>query len=409
LKRVLVVIPFEGVYPPMNGGMVRCINLLNQLAKYFQVFIITHQHEKSFAGAFKEYPHLQNSKVISTKSFRNRKDIFSPLPLKLQKAARYRFWNRSLFSSSEDHFLMIYPALKDFLKNNVVDFVILEALFIVHATAKVIRRYQPNTGIIYNAYNVDSHLAETALANGKISKQDCRLVEKEESALYQVVDRVFACSDNDLIELQKMNNQKLEGIVIPNGVKIDRTLLGTKKKNSAENKKILFCGSMDYFPNQEGLTWFCKKVLPLILKEDPLVRLMVVGKGNPGEELQQLLKQDCIFFYGMVDRVDKYYKNASVAVVPLLSGSGTRLKLLEAMGSNTATVSTTAGAEGINYANKKNILIADDEISFAKSVIQLLNNRSLADSIATSAYDFVRENYDWNIIGKRLELYLSND
>ncbi len=407
MKRVLVIIPFDGVYPPMNGGMLRCISLLNQLSKYFLVTIITHQKKELFAQAFDEYPFLKNCTVISTGSFSLRKDIFSVLPLRYQKALRYRYWNRSLFNSSEDHFLMIYPVLKDFLNKNKVDYAIMEALFIVGSTAKVVRRYQPKAQIIYNAYNVDSQLAQTAFENGKISEKGLRLIQKEESSLADSVNKIFACSDIDLAELRRLNDNKIDGFVIPNGVKINAAFL-EKKQHSQKNNKILFCGSMDYFPNQEGLTWFCKEVFPLIINENPDIQLMVVGKGDPGEELLVLLKHPSIIFYGMVDRVDDYYRKAAVAVVPLLSGSGTRLKLLEAMGSNTATVSTTAGAEGIHYTNKKNILIADDKVSFARAVVELINDERLANSIAEAAFHFVKENYDWNIIGQKLETCLNS-
>jgi len=403
----LVIIPFDGVYPPMNGGMLRCISLLNQLSKYFLVTIITHQKKELFAQAFDEYPFLKNCTVISTGSFSLRKDIFSVLPLRYQKALRYRYWNRSLFNSSEDHFLMIYPVLKDFLNKNKVDYAIMEALFIVGSTAKVVRRYQPKAQIIYNAYNVDSQLAQTAFENGKISEKGLRLIQKEESSLADSVNKIFACSDIDLAELRRLNDNKIDGFVIPNGVKINAAFL-EKKQHSQKNNKILFCGSMDYFPNQEGLTWFCKEVFPLIINENPDIQLMVVGKGDPGEELLVLLKHPSIIFYGMVDRVDDYYRKAAVAVVPLLSGSGTRLKLLEAMGSNTATVSTTAGAEGIHYTNKKNILIADDKVSFARAVVELINDERLANSIAEAAFHFVKENYDWNIIGQKLETCLNS-
>src|SRR5579871_2385630 len=388
----------------MNGGMLRCISLLNQLSKYFLVTIITHQKKELFAQAFDEYPFLKNCTVISTGSFSLRKDIFSVLPLRYQKALRYRYWNRSLFNSSEDHFLMIYPVLKDFLNKNKVDYAIMEALFIVGSTAKVVRRYQPKAQIIYN---VDSQLAQTAFENGKISEKGLRLIQKEESSLADSVNKIFACSDIDLAELRRLNDNKIDGFVIPNGVKINAAFL-EKKQHSQKNNKILFCGSMDYFPNQEGLTWFCKEVFPLIINENPDIQLMVVGKGDPGEELLVLLKHPSIIFYGMVDRVDDYYRKAAVAVVPLLSGSGTRLKLLEAMGSNTATVSTTAGAEGIHYTNKKNILIADDKVSFARAVVELINDERLANSIAEAAFHFVKENYDWNIIGQKLETCLNS-
>ena len=406
LKKILSIIPFENIYPPMNGGMLRCINLLNQLSKYFEVTVIVNQEKKSFEKAFDDYPYLHKCTVFSTKSFKAPADIFAVMPSKLQKALRYRYWNRSLFGPAEESFLLIYPLLKGFLKKKKVDFVILETLFNVEPLAKFIRRRQPDVHIIYNAYNVDSKLAAVSLRNGKISEAAYESIRKAESNLYKFVDGIFTCSELDLAEIIAMNKRILSGTVIPNGVKIANTFSEVENENYRENYNLIFCGSMDYFPNQEGLIWFCKEIFPLIIKQNPLAKLLVVGKGDPGIELPALFKSNSILFLGMVSDVNEYYKKAVVAIVPLLSGSGTRLKLLEAMGNKTAVVSTAIGAEGIGYTDKKNILIANDNISFAKSVIELLDNRALARSIASEAYTFAKKNYEWNTVGEKLRTYI---
>jgi glycosyltransferase involved in cell wall biosynthesis len=404
----MVIVPFGNIYPPMNGGMHRCINILNQLAKYFSVTAIIHQDEKSFLRAIDEYPELVNCRVISTKSFKRSFDLFSLAPKKIGNALHYRYWNRSLKGKAGSDFLSIYPLLKNELKKQQFDCFILEDMSILNL-AKVIRRFQPKARIIYDAYNVNTKLAEAASKKGKAGKEKYLEIKKAESSLSLFVTEVFTCSNEDLNELADMNNKKISGTVIPNGVKIDSKFLENREETSATNNNIIFCGSMDYFPNQEGLIWFCKEVFPFILKKNPQVKLMVVGKGDTGDELNSLLKHDSIIFFGMVDDVNDYYKKAAVAIVPLLSGSGTRLKLLEAMGRKTAVVSTVAGAEGINCTNEKNVLIADDNISFANAVIKLLDNRSLAGSIATAAYSFVKENYDWNVVGGKLNLCLNKN
>ena len=404
----MVIVPFENIYPPMNGGMHRCINILNQLCKYFSLTVIIHQEEKSFLRAIDEYPELVNCRVISTKSFKRSFDLFSIAPKKLRNALRHRYWNRSVKGKTGGDFLSIYPLLKSELIKQQFDCFILEDLSILNL-AKVIRRHQPQARIIYDAYNINTKLAEATLKKGKSEKESYIEMKMAESKLSLFVTEIFTCSNEDLNELIEMNDKKISGTVIPNGVKIDLKFLKNREETSATDNNIIFCGSMDYFPNQEGLIWFCKEVFPLMLKENPQIKLLVVGRGDPGDELNNLLKHDSIIFFGMVDEVNDYYKKAAVAIVPLLSGSGTRLKLLEAMGCNTAVVSTIAGAEGINYTDKKNILIADDNISFANAVIGLLNDRSLAASIASAAFSFVKENYDWNIVGKKLNLWLNKN
>jgi glycosyltransferase involved in cell wall biosynthesis len=108
----------------------------------------------------------------------------------------------------------------------------------------------------------------------------------------------------------------------------------------------------------------------------------------------------------MVDKVDMYYSKATVAIIPLLSGSGTRLKLLEAMAHRVPVVSTSVGAEGISWEDGKSILIANDAKLFAKKVSNLLNNSYLAESISASALALTKSKYDWNIIGRKMASYL---
>jgi polysaccharide biosynthesis protein PslH len=402
MKRVLFVIPFKRIYPPMNGGTVRCINLLNQLCKYFEVTAIMHQDKASMAEAFEEFPHLKKCNIISTGS-QQVNDLFSIFPLKLRKALRYRYWNRSLKGPGNDDFLAIYPLINKLVKSKQFDFVIMEDMSILNL-AESVYRHQPLSSVIYDAYNVNTRLAEAALQSNTLSRKEFEMVKEAEAQVYKQVDSVFTCSELDLDQLIAMNEGKLNGVVVPNGVGIppaDKRLNFNDRKN-----KILFCGSLDYLPNREGLYWFCTEVLPLVVEKNPSAQLLVVGKGDPGAELKQALDHPSIKFYGMVDKVSDYYNMAAVAIVPLLSGSGTRLKLLEAMGYRTPVISTTSGAEGIAHTHGKNIIIADNKEEFSDSVAQLIKDPALCANIADEAFSFVKGKYDWNVIGEKLSAYL---
>lgn len=400
-----MVIPFNTVYPPMNGGMQRCFNLLNQLCRHFEVTAIMHQDRDSFMQAAAAFPAIKNCRVISTKDNKKDYEILSLLPGKYGNAVKYRYWNRSLQGPAGSHFLALYPPMKAFLKTSRVDAVILEDMEIVNL-AKLVKRYQPGTPVIYDAYNVNTILAAAQLEKREISRSLFELIQRDESAIFKSVDKVFACSEIDLVQLRRMNQDKINGVVIPNGVVMPKEAPATTNKPGADATDILFCGAMDYSPNREGLGWFLKSVFPLILSALPGARLLVVGRGDPGAELSILLQHPSIKNYGRVETVDSYYRQAAVAIVPLLSGSGTRLKLLEAMAYGTAIVSTEAGAEGIAYAEGKNILLANDPQLFAERVVTLLNNPSFAADIATNAFSFVQKTYDWDIVGDTMAAYL---
>jgi glycosyltransferase involved in cell wall biosynthesis len=404
MKSVLIIIPFESIYPPVNGGMLRGINLLHQYARYFEVTVILHQDRQSLLPALDEFPALKNCTILSTKEQKKVFDLFSLLPEKIAKALRYRYWNRSLKGTADDNFLQTYPILQRILGRKKFDYVVLEDLTVINI-AKIIRRYQPKAKIIYDAYNVNTRLAEAALNNGHGDKATYNIIKEAESSLSELIDYAFTCSNNDLEQLRVMNKGKLHGTVIPNGVGVPPNL----PVKTSETDKLFFCGSLDYAPNKEGLLWFCKEVFPLILKQKPSVQLMVIGKGDPGEELLKLLKHDAIIFYGKVDKLEGYYRKAAMAVVPLLTGSGTRLKVLEAMGMGVPVISTSIGAEGIEHTAGKNILLADDPAGFAKAVIQLVEDNKLAEQLATAAYMLVKNKYDWNIIGNKMSEFLKKE
>ncbi len=399
-----MVIPFDPIYPPMNGGTQRCFNLLNQLCKHFETTALMTQDRQSFMKAADEFPAIKNCRILSTRENKNTWSLFLLIPAKFRDAVKFRIWNRSLTEPAESSYLSLYPQLKEFLRSNPVDYIILEDMSILSLT-KLIRRMQPSVPIVYDAYNVNSTLAAVAVEKGLLEKKQYDSILRDELTLYKKVRRIFTCSVQDLEQLRKMNEDKLDGAVIPNGVGIPEKLNG--RGSGLGSQHILFCGSMDYLPNQEGLLWFCKEVFPRILEQLPSAKLLVVGKGDPGAELNKLLVNPSIVNYGRVDRVETYYHQSAMAVVPLLSGSGTRLKLLESMALGVPVVSTSSGAEGIHYTDGKNILIADDALLFAHRVVEMLNQPSMARQIAAEAFAFVQHEYDWNIVGEKMEKYLT--
>lgn len=405
MKSVLIIIPFAHIYPPMNGGMQRCFHILNQLAKHFDVTAIIHQDKESFLKSVGDYPAIGSVKLFSTKEVVAR-DVFNILPQKFEKALRYRWYKKTLKGSADSSLLQYYQILKALLTKQKFDIIILENLATLNAIS-IIRKYDQEVKIIYNAHNVDSNLAKAAFNRGEIQSHQWQGYYKCESNLHKVVDGIFTCSQNDKDEFVKMNNGKLLSEVVPNGVSIP-----TKKYDAGVNQDlpeyILFCGSLGSIPNAEGLNWFCKKVWPLIILRYPSLKLLVVGSGELPEKYYDINETKFIQFTRAVGDVKPWYNKATVAVVPLLTGSGTRLKILEAMGLGVPVISTTIGAEGITYTNGKDILIANSETDFAEKIFCLLKDKEQRLHIQHNAKKLVEENYAWNRIGNSIAAFIDN-
>lgn len=380
----------------MNGGMQRCFHILHQLAKHFNLTAIIHQDKKSFQECVEEFPALAKAKIYSTKEV-SIKDALALFPSKLENAFRSRWYQRELNRPADGSLIKYYPVLTQLLKEKKFDAIILENMATLNAV-KIIRRYDKKVKIIYNAHNVDTNLAKAAFDRKEITSNEMKSYRDVESNLYKKVNAIFTCSNDDKDIFDQMNNGRLKIAVVPNGVNVPE-----KKYNAAVNEQIprflLFCGSLSSIPNAEGLHWFCKKIWPQILQAFPGLKLLVVGIGKLPEKYSGVYSTLSIEFTGAVDDVKPYYNKAAVSIAPLLTGSGTRLKILEAMGMGVPVVSTSIGAEGLDYTDGQNILIADNEIEFAEKVIHLLAKKEQRLRLQQNARTLVKSNYDWNVIG----------
>lgn len=186
--------------------------------------------------------------------------------------------------------------------------------------------------------------------------------------------------------------------VIPNGV-----ALPPLAKKRVSSSQVLMIGSMYHKPNLEGFLWFYEHVWYAILADNPAARLCLVGSGQ--EVLPETIQSDnSIILAGQVPDIKPYYASSCCAVVPILRGGGTRLKLLEAMSWGIPVVTTKAGCTGIDHQNK--ILITDDPTNFAAYVLACIGNPDAFKEHCDQARSVILENYTWDHIGDDLRKQL---
>ena len=158
---------------------------------------------------------------------------------------------------------------------------------------------------------------------------------------------------------------------------------------------------MDWYPNEDAVGFFADAILPRIQERVPDVRFSIVG-GNPSTRVQKLAERKGFVVTGRVPEIKPYFAEATVFVVPLRIGSGTRLKILEALAMGKAIVSTSVGAEGLALKDGEEIFIADEPTVFADAVTQLLTDASLRRRIGENGRARVERDYDWRSIGEKL-------
>jgi glycosyltransferase involved in cell wall biosynthesis len=170
---------------------------------------------------------------------------------------------------------------------------------------------------------------------------------------------------------------------------------------------LVFVGSMDWHPNEDGIFWFVQEVFPRIRQQAPQASLTVVGR-NPSARLKQLAGHSgAIEITGTVPDVRPHVARAQVVVVPLRIGGGTRIKIFEAMSMGKAVVSTTLGAEGLPLAGGSEILLADRAEEFARGVVRLLNDPAQRAAVGRAARLKVQREHGWDGVAARMEQILS--
>jgi glycosyltransferase involved in cell wall biosynthesis len=170
--------------------------------------------------------------------------------------------------------------------------------------------------------------------------------------------------------------------------------------------RVLFTGTLSYPPNSGGIRWFADEVWPAVLRELPDARLEVVGRG-PTPEVLTLDGRPGITVVGPVPLMDPYFAHAHVVVVPILTGAGIRVKIVEAMANGRAIVSTSLGWEGLPDVHPdEDLLVADEPSRFAQEVVRLLRDPQLRAQLAARARALAVRAYDWRGLGDRQEALL---
>jgi len=166
--------------------------------------------------------------------------------------------------------------------------------------------------------------------------------------------------------------------------------------------RLVFTGSMDWYPNEDGIAHFIEAVLPRVRREVPDATLTVVGR-NPSAHLREIAAAAGVHVTGLVDDVRPHMAEAAVYVVPLRIGGGTRLKIFEALSMAKAVVSTAVGAEGLPLAPGRHFLQADDPAAFAAAVTSLLRDADRRRAIGAAGRRLVEERYSWSRVVDEFE------
>jgi polysaccharide biosynthesis protein PslH len=371
--------------PLDTGGKIRSYNILLHLARRHEVTLLTYYGGKKDAAYEAEITHeLPGTQAIATSAldggaFAQSLDylgrVFQPAPFAVSK-----------FTDPT-----VQRTLAAWLGDGKFDVAVCDFL-----SASLNFPLAPATPVVLFQHNVETALWQRmASTEANPLKRLIYRIEATKMARYEQrtlrqFRHVIAVSEHDRQEMLAVA-PSCDIVVVPTGV--DTQKYSVAPPAAANPPRIVFTGSMDWEPNLDAVAYFCKDIFPRIRREFPSAIFQIVGR-NPHPSVKQLAS-DHVLVTGTVPSVADYLRDATVVIVPLRIGGGTRLKIFEAMAMGKAVVSTSVGAEGLPVSSGRNILMADAPKDFANCVISLLNSADERKRLGDAARAMVREKYSW--------------
>ncbi len=264
-----------------------------------------------------------------------------------------------------------------------------------------------STPVIVNCQNVE-HLilrryirSERSQLRRAYAWVECRKLERWEKQVCSGANLLFVCSEPDRAVMEKLC-PGASVIMVPNTIDVEH--YGPMVES--DGTTLLYTGGMDWFPNRDAVEFFVAAILPELRRLNSRVKLVVAGRPGPDKFHQWLAKIPDVEFRGPVLDMRVEIARAAVCVVPLRVGSGTRLKILEAAAMAKPVVSTSVGAEGLDFTQGKDILIEDKPVEFAHVVAGLLRDPQRCRSLGEAARRSVEKHYGRPALGAALRVGL---
>lgn len=318
----------------------------------------------------------------------------------------------NLFSSKSYHISRFESGafrrkLIEMLEQSVYDVVLLESIFVA-PYIETIRKHS-KAKVILRAHNVEYLIWERVADHmgNPIKKRYLQYLTRKlknfEVSTFGQIDGLVPISPVDRDVFRQLG---YSGPEFTYPVAMYTADMSHRLPSEMGGRTVSFIGSLDWIPNQEGLIWFVRVVWPLVLKRLPDAVFYIAGRHITEEVHGLALKR--VRVLGEVEDATAFLQEHPVTVVPLFSGSGMRVKVIEAMALGPIVISTKVGAEGIQYQADRHLLIAEEAEEFARQVCAVLEDIPAYDQISSNARQLVEEHYDASALGRRLSVWMDS-
>jgi len=388
----------ENPYPPVGGHHLRTFNILKILAREHKIYFIAFaqdENEFNYIADIKKYCETVNIYPISKTGYNlgflslAAKNLFSRYPLVAQryfiKEARER--------------------VKEILTRHSIDLIHVDMLALGQ-----FRKILNQSPAILTNHNVESLrlyrlmvIARNPLIKSYLFYEYMKLRDFEKRICPQF-DMCIVVSNYDKNYLENLCGTK-NFAVIPNGVDIEYFKPLPEK---VRRKHLVWVGGMSGPYNADAVDFFLDRIWVHIKSEEPGTTIDFIGESPTRKLREKALQDSNIKIYGFVPDIRPIVQQASVFVAPIRSGSGTKIKILNAMAQAKAVVATTNAAEGIDVIVGEHILVGDEHEDFAKKVVYLIRNCEIAENMGRMARELIGRKYSWDAIEKDIYLLYEN-
>lgn len=386
-------------YPPKGGVLQRSFNLLKQVSQYHDVDLMAFNQvalldpilkegpQAAFTALsdfctdieFFEIPNLRNPRAVTTLVFKSL--FFEPYNISWLKSGEFSF------------------RLSRRIENYSYDLVHFDTISLL----PYFKLLPTSVATCLDHHNIESYMLRRRACNEKnvlkkayFRQEGIRLGKYERSYCPQFSLNI-TCSDIDTTRLLEIA-PNANVLTIPNGVDLEYF----KPLVNSQDNRIIFVGTMNWYPNIEAVLYLAKDIWPLLKAKNPSLVCDIIGANPPA--IVRDLANECSDFHihGFVDDVRPFIRTAAVYVCPIRDGGGTKLKVLDAMAMGKAIVAHPIACEGIRVTHDVNVLIADGAKQFVDSITTLIANPSKRKALGSAARTLVENLYGYDAIGLQL-------
>ncbi|MBL56725.1 MAG: hypothetical protein CMP61_06025 [Flavobacteriales bacterium] len=380
-------------FPAVDGGAIAMNNttqgLLQNGHKVTVLAITTPKHPVHLSDLPEQY--------ISDTNFQS---VYIDTSIRLRDAF-FNLFTKKSYNIERFISVAFQQHLQKMLKETSFDVVIIESLFVAPYISTI--KMLSNAKIVLRAHNVEHKIWERICKNTRnpLKRRYISLLAKRlknyEIETFEHIDGIAAMTKVDQAVFCKLGFEK-NIASIPTGYIIRPEK--EAQETSVEEHSIFHIASMDWLPNLEGVQWFLNHVWKTVHKQFPPAKLYLAGREMPEDFFA--INHSNIVTVGKVKSAKAFYLSKKIMIVPILSGSGMRIKIIEGMALGKVIISTTIGAEGINCTSGENIIIADSPDNFAQAILHCLKHPEYCEFIGKNARKLIENEYANAHISKKM-------